>query len=103
VRPCCLAEPSQTALAAFLRREDSAAVLFREWSACRHQGLHYSKGDTWDRMFEQGIQLLDRFCQDARVRVRQPQRNLHIKFTRSISPTNDFVAHRAAGWLGAAS
>jgi hypothetical protein len=83
----------ESALGAFLRREDSAAVLFREWSSCRDQDLHYSKGDSWDRMLEQGIQLLDRFCQDDRVRVRQPQRNLQIKFTRPISQNNEFVAY----------
>jgi len=32
---------------------------------CQNQGLHYTKGDTWDRMLQQGIQLLDRFCQAA--------------------------------------
>ena len=85
----------ENALAAFFRREDSTAVLFREWSACRDQdeSLHYSKGDTWDRMLHQGIQLLDRFCQDGRVRVRQPQRNLQIKFTLPISEGNNFVAY----------
>src|ERR1700746_705185 len=85
----------ESALAAFFRREDSAAVLFREWSGYRDQEqdqhLHYSKGDTWDRMLEQGIQLLDRFCQDDRVHVRQPQRNLQIKFTRPISNSSYFV------------
>src|ERR1051326_6150795 len=76
----------ETALSAFFRREDSAAILFREWSNCRDQArdLRYSKGDTWDRMLEQGIQLLHRFCQDDRVQVGQPQRNLQVKFTRSI-------------------
>jgi hypothetical protein len=83
----------ENALGAFFRREDSAAVLFREWSVHRDQYLHYSKGDSWDRMLEQGIQLLDRFCQDDRVGVRQPQRNLQIKFARPISQGNDFVAY----------
>jgi CRISPR/Cas system-associated exonuclease Cas4 (RecB family) len=69
----------ETALGGFFRREDSAAVLFQEWSAHRDQDLHYSKGDSWDRMLEQGIQLLDRFCQEDRVRVRQPQRNLQAE------------------------
>ena len=68
----------ERALAAFFRREDSAAVLFREWSACRNRDLQYSKGDSWDRMLQQGVQLLDRFCQDGRVRIRQPRRNLQI-------------------------
>src|SRR5881628_449566 len=92
----------ENALAAFFRREDSSAVLFREWSACRDQGewLHYSRGDTWDRMLQQGVQLLDRFCQDERVRVRQPHRNLQIKLVRSLSPQNEFVAYvDAIGFL----
>jgi len=38
-------------------------------------------------------QLLDRFCQDDRIRIRQPRRSLQIKFTRPVSNTNDFVAY----------
>ena len=41
----------------------------------------------------QGIQLLDRFAQDDRVRIRQPRRSLQIKFTRPFSGQNDFVAY----------
>ena len=90
----------ESALAGFFRREDSAAVLFREWSACQNQGLRYTNGDTRDRMLQQGIQLLERFCQDGRVRIRQPRRNLQVKLTRSISPNNDFVAYiDAIGYL----
>src|SRR6266581_9564011 len=83
----------ESALAAFFRRQDSAGVWFREWSACRDQHLQYSNGDSWDRMLQQGVQLLDRFAQDDRVRIRQPRRNLQIKFTRSFSGRNDFVAY----------
>jgi hypothetical protein len=71
----------ERALGALFRKEDPGAVLFAEWSACQSQGLHYSNGDSWDRMLRQGIMLLTRFCQDDRVRVCQPQRNLQIKFT----------------------
>src|SRR5271167_2470306 len=60
---------------------------------CQNQGLQYSKGDTWDRMLQQGIQLIDRFCQEDRVRIRQPRRHLQIKFTRPVSGINDFVAY----------
>src|SRR5207249_1854635 len=42
---------------------------------------------------EQGIQLLHRFCQDGRVRVYQPGRNLQIKFRQPISHGNEFVAY----------
>jgi hypothetical protein len=82
----------EKALSAYFLREDAAA-LFREWSACQNQGLRFSNGDSWDRMLQQGIMLLDRFCQDDRIRIRQPRRNLQIKFTRPFSETNDFVAY----------
>jgi PD-(D/E)XK nuclease superfamily len=83
----------EQALSAHFLREDAAAVLFREWSAYQNQGLHYSKGDTWDRMLQQGIQLLDRFCQEDRIRIRRPSHELQIKFTRPVSKNNDFVAY----------
>jgi len=82
----------EQALGAYFRREDAAAALFREWSACQNLSLHYSGNDTWERMLQQGIMLLDRFCQDDRVRIRQPRRNLQIKFTRPIARGNEFVA-----------
>src|SRR5438874_3917309 len=82
----------ERALAAYFLRQDAAETLFREWQPCRNQEPHYSGNDTWDRMLEQGIQLLDRFCQDDRVRIRKPQRNLQIKFTRQLSTANEFVA-----------
>jgi PD-(D/E)XK nuclease superfamily len=37
--------------------------------------------------------LLTRFCQDDRVQVFRPQRNLQIKFTRPVGDKNDFVAY----------
>ena len=63
----------EQALGALFRREDPGDVLFREWSACKAQGLEFSKRDSWDRMLEQGIMLLTRFCQDNRIRIRQPR------------------------------
>ena len=83
----------EQALSAYFLREDAASVLFREWSSCQGQQLLYSKGDSWDRMLQQGIQLLDRFCQDDRIHIRQPRRNLQIKFTRPVSDKNNFVAY----------
>jgi len=83
----------EQALAAYFLREDPAAALFREWSACQNLGLQFTHGDTWDRMLQQGIQLLDRFCQDDRIRIRQPRRNLQIKFVRPLLDKNEFVAY----------
>src|SRR5437667_10167605 len=83
----------ERALAAYFLRQDAAAALFQEWKLCQDQKLEYSHGDSWDRMFEQGIQLLDRFCQEDRVRIRQPRRNLQIKFVRPLSGQDEFVAY----------
>jgi CRISPR/Cas system-associated exonuclease Cas4 (RecB family) len=83
----------ERALGALFLREDPGAVLFDEWSARQSQPMHYSNRDSWDRMLRQGITLLTRFCQDDRVRVCQPRRNLQVKFTRQVAGSNDFVAY----------
>jgi hypothetical protein len=70
-----------------------AAVLFREWAAHQNSHLEYSNGTTWDGMLQQGIQLLERFAQDDRIRVRQPRKNVQIKFTRPLSTGNAFIAY----------
>ena len=92
-RRCCLAAPSNEPLGAVFRREDPGAVLFAEWSECQNLGLHYSNGDSWDRMLRQGLMLLNRFCQDDRIQIHQPRSNLQIKFNRPVAGTNDFVAY----------
>jgi len=83
----------EQALAAYFLREDPGAALFREWSVCQTQELHFSKNDTWDRMLQQGLQLLIRFCQEDRIRIHQPRSNLQIKILKPISGANDFVAY----------
>src|SRR5271169_6316594 len=50
----------EQALGAYFRREDPGAVLFAEWSACQGQGLHYSNGDSWDRILRQLPELQPR-------------------------------------------
>jgi hypothetical protein len=56
-------------------------------------GLEYPKNETWDQILEQGIHLLERFAQDDRVRIRNPRRNLQIKFSCPIGNGNEFVAY----------
>jgi hypothetical protein len=82
----------EQAVAALFRREDATAVLFKQWGACKEMGLTYSGNDTWDRMLQQGIQLLERFAQDGRVHIRQPKRHQQIQFRKPFSGGNDFVA-----------
>ena len=83
----------EQALAAYFRREDAAVALYREWAAYRDQPLRYSERDSWDRMLEQGVQLLHRFSQEDRVRIPQPRKNLQIKFVRPLSTGNEFLAY----------
>ena len=82
----------ERALGAYFRREDPGDVLFREWSVYKDQALRFSERDTWDRMLEQGISLLMRFCQDNRVRVLDAKRNLQVRVSRSILGS-EFVAY----------
>src|SRR5207244_6983771 len=83
----------EKALSAYFRREDSAAVLFKEWGAHRETPLEYTSGDDWERMARQGVQLLERLAQDDRIRIRQPRRNLQVKLVRPLPNGNDFVAY----------
>ncbi len=90
----------EKALGAYFLREDSAAVLFKEWGAYRETPLEYSNGDTWDRLARQGVQLLEKLAQDDRIRIRQARRNLQVKLARSLPRGNDFVAYiDAIGYL----
>ena len=77
----------ERALAAYFLRQDSGEVFYQEWAQYREQPLSYSRGDTWDRMLEQAIQLLNRFCQEDRVRIRQPRATYRSSsFDRSRCP-----------------
>jgi PD-(D/E)XK nuclease superfamily len=83
----------EQALAAFFTREDSSAVLFHTWSKHQHAQLEYSRGDTWERMFRQGVQLLERLAQDDRIQVCHPQQKMQVKLLRSLPNGSQFVAY----------
>jgi hypothetical protein len=83
----------EQAIAALFRREDPAAVLFEQWAPAKNMNLSYSGNDSWDHMLQQGIQLLERFAQDGRVRIRRPRSNQQIQFTRNLSSGNQFLAY----------
>jgi PD-(D/E)XK nuclease superfamily len=83
----------ETALAAYFGGEDCAATLFKEWGAFRDAPFTYKKGETWDRMVHQGVHLLERFAQDDRVRVPNPQRDLQLKVIRELPNGNQFLSY----------
>jgi hypothetical protein len=83
----------EQAIAALFRCEDPAAVLFEQWSLSKGMSLIYSGNDTWDRMLQRGVQLLERFAQDGRVRIRRPRSNQQIQFQRTLVSGNSFVSY----------
>ncbi len=92
----------EQAVAALFRHEDPAAVLFEQWAPCKNLELAYSGNDTWDHMFRQGIQLLERFAQDGRVQIHQPAQpstgpiHSHARVpATALSPSS----MRSANWM----
>jgi len=83
----------EKALGAYFLEEDPAAALFKEWGAYRDTPFEYKKADTWDRMVHQGVHLLQKFAQDDRVQIPQPNKDLQVKLMRSLPGDNEFVAY----------
>jgi hypothetical protein len=83
----------EKALESYFCGDDCAATLHREWGVLRDTPLEYKKGESWDRLVQQGVHLLQRFAQDNRVRIPQPKENLQIKMVRELSGANQFVAY----------
>lgn len=83
----------EKALAAYFCREDSTAVLFKEWGVYRDAPLEYGKGDSWDKLVHQGVHLLQKFAQDNRICVRCPTENLQLKMIHSLPNGSEFVSY----------
>ena len=83
----------EKALESYFCGDDCGAVLHREWGAFRDTPFDYKKGESWDRLVHQGVHLLERFAQDNRVHIPQPQQNLQIKVVRELPNANQFVAY----------
>ena len=83
----------EKALESYFCGDDCAAALYREWGTFRDTPFEFKKGESWDRLVHQGVHLLERFAQDNRIRVPQPQENLQIKVVKDFPNTNQFVAY----------
>src|ERR1700730_17466105 len=68
----------EKSLFAFFAGEDCTAVLFKEWAVYQDAEVTYSQGDTWERMFRQGVQLLERLARDKRIQIAQPRQNMQV-------------------------
>jgi PD-(D/E)XK nuclease superfamily len=83
----------ENALAAYFARQDSTAAFFQEWRKYQGASLAYAKNDSWDRLYHQGIHLLERFAQDDRVQIRRPNEELQVKLTRSLPSGSQFLSY----------
>jgi PD-(D/E)XK nuclease superfamily len=83
----------EKALVAYFCQDDSAAVFFKEWAEHRDAALEYGKNESWDKLYHQGIRMLERFAQDNRVTVTLPLENLQCKLTRRLSDGGEFVSY----------
>jgi len=83
----------EQALSAYFRQQDSAQRLHDEWARFRNVDLDYGRGDSWDTMLTQGITMLERFCQDNRVRIADPAACLQVKICRRLSHDSEFVSY----------
>src|SRR5271157_4714815 len=83
----------EKALESYFCGGDCAAALHREWGAFRDAAFEYKKGETWDRLVHQGVHLLERFAQDDRIHIPQPQQNLQLKVMRELPNANQFIAY----------
>jgi hypothetical protein len=81
------------ALGSYFRHQDASAAFFEEWAKYRDSKLEYSKGESWDLMAHQAVQLLDRFAQEVRVAILQPSRNLQVKYLKRLSDRSEYVAY----------
>src|SRR5215469_5136670 len=50
----------ENALSAYFAQEDSTSAFFQEWRQYQETSLTYRKNDSWDRLYHQGVHLLER-------------------------------------------
>ena len=83
----------ERALESFFRNEDCGVAFHREWGVYRDTPFEYKRGETWDRLVHQGVHLLERFAQDRRIHVANPDENLQIKVVRKLRNSSEFVSY----------
>jgi hypothetical protein len=83
----------EKALAAFFLGQDCGATFFEEWNAYRNAGLGFKNGENWDRLYHQGMHLLELFARDNRIRIPDPHQNLQVKIECDLLHGNQFLAY----------
>src|SRR5438046_6660685 len=81
--------------------EDSVQFFTEQWGSLKGASMEYSNGDSWEKMLEQGQQLLEQFREDQRVQIEDGRTDFQIRFRRPLPLSqSDFVGYiDAVGWV----
>ena len=82
----------EKAIASYFHGDDCAHAFFSEWNGFRDVPLIYAENENWDKLYRQGIQLLEKFARENRVSVSAPEVNLQIRAVRKLTNGNEFVS-----------
>jgi putative RecB family exonuclease len=91
----------QMAVEAQFLVEDSVRFFTEHWGRVKGVQLEYANGDSWERMLEQGQQLLAQFREDQRVQIEDGRTDFQVKIRRPL-PLSErhFLAYiDAIGWV----
>lgn len=83
----------ERALEAYFSGEDCEAALFRDWGAYRDVSLEYGKGESWDKLVQQGVHLLHLFAQEDRIHIENPGKNLQMKLLHTLPSGSEFLSY----------
>lgn len=81
--------------------EDSVRFFSEHWGQVKDVPLGYGNGDSWEKMLEQGQQLLARFRRDQRVQIGDGRTDFQVRIRRPLPMSNrHFLAYiDALGWV----
>jgi PD-(D/E)XK nuclease superfamily len=81
--------------------EDSVGFFTKHWAEVKDLKLEYPNGDSWEKMLDQGQQLLERFREDQRVLIDDGRTDFQVKFRRPLPLSQrHFLAYiDALGWV----
>jgi len=81
--------------------DDPVEFFTKQWNALKDVPLEYGNGDSWEKMLDQGQQLLEQFCEDKRVQIEDGRTDFQVKFRRPLALSQkDFLAYvDAIGWV----
>jgi len=80
----------ENALGAYSAKRIVAQCCFKEWEAYRDSPFEFKKGETWI-ISASGVNLLQRFAQDGRVRIHNPRKNLQVKFLQRLTGGSELL------------